>query len=235
MRVIVVLMCVLGAAPAAGQSTSVGVTANWDVARFTRVDVDDDVFLGTVPDSLDGEALGFGVSVRRGIGRNWGVALEFSRSGEIESRSSRRIGPVRTGGTTFIPSLPGLTQIPGTFPIPDFEFVLDTEQQHQTFAALAWVRHDVTDRVDLSYTGGITFARSEIERDFTITDPRLAIFIAPPDLSTVQFGVGATAGVDLDVELTDHTALTGAMRLQSVNIGPSGWFIRPSVGVRWTF
>jgi hypothetical protein len=236
MRVFVVLICLLVAAPTAAQSTSIGVTANWDIARFSRVDIDDEVSIASSPESLDGEALGFGVSVRRGIGRNWGVAFEFSRTGEIESRSSRRISPLRTGGPTLIPTLPGVIQIPTLFPpLPDFEFVLDTEQQHQTFAALAWVRHDVSDRIDLSYTGGITFVRSEYDRDYSVTDPRLALFIAPLDLRTIDFSVGATAGLDVDVELTDHTGFTGAVRLQGLNAGRTGWLIRPAVGVRWTF
>jgi hypothetical protein len=236
MRPFAVLICLLIATPAAAQSTSIGVTANWDVVRFSRVDIDD-VSIAGAPDSLDGDALGFGVSVRRAIGEHWGLALEFSRSGEIESSSTRRVIPLRTGGTTIIPTLPGVTQIPTIFPpIPDFDFVFETEQQHQTIGALVWVRHEVSDRVDLSYAGGVTFVRSEFERAYSLTDPRLAIFISPTDLSTIDFGAGATVGIDADVELTDHTAFTAGVRLQSLtNSGRNGWLIRPAVGVRWTF
>lgn len=237
MRPYIVVICLLVAAPAAAQSTSIGVTANWDLARFSRLEIDDDVTIATgAEDSLDGEALGFSVNARRAIGEHWGVAVEFSRSGEIESRATRRVTPLRPGGTT-IPSLPGVTQIPTIFPpIPDFEFVLETEQQHQTVGALLWARQELSDRVDLSYAGGITFVRSEFERQYTITDPRLAIFVAPTDLSTIDFSVGATVGVDADVELTEHTAFTAGVRLQSISSGGrGGWLIRPGVGVRWTF
>ena len=237
MRPAVFLICVLAATPAAAQSTSIGVTVNWDLARFSRIDFDGEPSIATpIEDSLDGEALGFSVNVRRAIGDDWGVALEFSRTGEIESSTTRRITPLRTGGATFIPSLPGVTQIPNLLPpIFDFDFVLRTEQQHQTVAALAWVRPEVGARFDLSYTGGITFVRSELEREYTITDPRFALFIAPADLSTIDLNVGAMVGADADFELTDHTAFTAGVRLQSLRSGRSGWLIRPAVGVRWTF
>src|SRR5919109_1292089 len=127
MRTFVLLICVLVATPAAAQSTSIGVTANWDIARFSRVDLDDNFSIAAVSDSLDGEALGFGVSVRRGIGENWGVALEYNRTGEIESRSTHPTTPIRRGGPPLTPPLPGVTQTPNIFPpIPNFEFVFNT-------------------------------------------------------------------------------------------------------------
>ena len=237
MRVFVVLTCLLIAAPAAAQSTSIGVTANWDIARFGRVEIDDIASIVGVPEeSLDGEALGFGVSLRRAIGENWGVAFEYGHSGEIENSTRQRVSPLRAGEVFTIPGLPPIGQLPTILPpILNFEYELRTEQQHQSFGALAWVRHEAGDRVDLSYTGGVTFVRSEFEREFTITDPRLAIFLAPQNLSTVEFGVSAAVGIDDDIELTDHTAFTGGVRLQGLGGGRSGWWIRPAVGVRWTF
>jgi hypothetical protein len=237
MRELVLVICLLAAAPAAAQSTSIGVTANWDVARFSRVDLDEpSLTIDPGIDSLDGDALGFTISVRRGIGDNWGLAAEFSRSGEIESSTTRRLSP-------FIRTLPTLPTIPGQlptilppFPIPDLEFELRTEQQHQSLSALAWVKHDAGDRVELSYTGGVAFVRSEFEREFSI-DPRiLALLIAPAALSTVDLGVAPIVGVDADIEFTDHTALTAGVRLQGLaNSGRNGWLVRPAVGVRWTF
>jgi hypothetical protein len=241
MRAFVVVICLLIGAPAAAQSTSIGVTANWDFARYSRVEIDEpSLTIDPAADSLDGDALGFTVSVRRAIGEDWGVAAEFSRTGEIESRTTRRISPIRGIPTLpTLPTIPGVGQIPiplPPFPIPDFELTLQSEQQHQTIAALAWVRHDVGDRLDLSYTGGISFVRSEYERELTITDQRLAIFVAPTDLSTVDLSIGAAVGVDADVELTDHTAFTAGVRLQSLGgDGRGGWLVRPTAGVRWTF
>jgi outer membrane protein with beta-barrel domain len=226
---IVVGICLAIAAPAAAQSTSIGVNGAWDVARFSKVEADNASVFTSVAESLDGDALGFAVNVRRAIGENWGVAVEYSRSGDMESRTSRRIGPIPASPAVGIPLPPNVIR-------PDFEIEVSTEQQHQSIGALAWVRHGVGDRVDLSYLGGVAFVRSELERDLGL-DPRvLAIYIAPSELTTIENNVAPLVGVDADFELTDHTAFTAGVRLQGLNVGGrSGWLIRPGVGVRWTF
>jgi opacity protein-like surface antigen len=229
MRALLVGILLAVAAPAAAQSTSVGVNGAWDVARFSKVEVNDSALLSSVADSLDGDAFGFAVNVRRAIGENWGVAVEFSRSGDIESTTSRRRGG--------IPANPaGVGPLPPNVIRPDFEFEVSTEQQHQSIGALAWVRHGIGDRVALSYLGGVAFVRSELERDLSI-DPRiLAISISPSELTTIEQNVAPLVGVDADFKFTDHTAFTAGVRLQGVSVGGrDGWLIRPGVGVRWTF
>jgi outer membrane protein with beta-barrel domain len=232
MRALVIGLCLAIAAPAAAQSTSVGVSGAWDLARFSKVESNDNPLIQSLTDSLDGEAFGFTVNVRRAIGENWGVSVEYSHSGDIESTSSRRIGVAGS-----IPASPtGVSALPPNLIRPDFEIEVSTEQQHQSIGALAWVRHDVGDRVTLSYLGGVAFVRSELERDLGI-DPRiLAIAISPTELTTIEHNVAPLVGIDADFELTDHTAFTAGLRLQGVSVGGrDGWVIRPGVGVRWTF
>jgi outer membrane protein with beta-barrel domain len=232
MRALLVGILLAVAAPAAAQSTSLGVSGVWDVARFSKVEVNDNALLSSVAESLDGDAFGFSVNVRRAIGENWGVAVEFSRSGDMESTTSRRLG-----GIPVTPAGVGVgTALPPNVIRPDFEFEVSTEQQHQSIGALAWVRHGVGDRVDLSYLGGVAFVRSELERDLGI-DPRvLGISISTSELTTIEQSVAPLVGVDADFELTDHTAFTAGLRLQGVSVGGrNGWLIRPGVGVRWTF
>ena len=234
MRALIAGICLAVAAPAAAQSTSVGVNVAWDVARYTRVESDDIFALVPTAESIDGDALGFAANVRQAIGDDWGVAFEFIRTGEMESRSTRQFGPVP------LPTGPAGITVPGValppFGRPDFEIEFRTEQQHMSYNALAWARHDVGDRLDLSYLGGVAFVRSEFERDFGI-DPRvLAITIPASELTTVEFNVAPAAGVDADIELTDHTAFTAGLRVLGLNAGGrKGWLIRPGVGVRWTF
>ena len=229
MRALLVGLCLAIAAPVSAQSTSVGVSAAWDVVRFSKVEANNNPLLSSVAESLDGDAFGFTVNVRRAIGENWGVGVEFSRSGDIESTTSQRIGPIPAGTGSPIALPPSVIR-------PDFELQVSTEQQHQSISALAWVRHGIGERVDLSYFGGVAFVRSELERDLGI-DPRIvAIYIAPSELTTIEQNVAPLVGVDADFELTDHTAFTAGLRLQGVSVGGrNGWLIRPGVGVRWTF
>ena len=83
------LLCVLLATPAAAQSTYIGGSLVGDIARFGKVEPDE-TFLRLLPpddSSIDGETLGFGITAGRALGEQWGVELEFVRSGgDRESR-----------------------------------------------------------------------------------------------------------------------------------------------------
>ncbi len=213
------------AGPAAAQNTTISASLTGDIARFARTDVEP---LPQVDlSAIGGEAIGFTVGIGRAIGDRWGVALEIGRTGEIESRQQVEFDP-------RISARPGLVA-PG-IPIPDFSFISTSEVQLTTISALAWAKHDAGSRVELTYGAGVTFTRSESERDFEITDPRLAIWAAPSGLRTIEYDAAPVAGMDAAFKFTDHTALTAGVRLHGIQVqGLSGWLVRPSVGVRWGF
>jgi hypothetical protein len=242
MRSVVVLVCVLlAAAPVAAQSTYVGAALVGDIARYSKVESESRRIPG-VQDSLDGETLSLGVTVGRAIGDNWGVELEFVRSGEIERRVTYpSIGfpiPLPRGIPAMpgvVPVLPGGTTVPGgPFPV-DFSYEEEIEQRQTSLGTLAWVRHDIGRRVQLSYLGGISFFRTEIERESN--GPRILIY-PPVDLETesTDYQVAPTVGVDGQFSFGEHTALVTGVRLHSLSVeGRRGFLIRPSVGLRWKF
>jgi hypothetical protein len=242
-RSIVVLVCVLGAAaPAAAQSTYVGASLVGDIARYSKVESESRRIPGVQDDSLDGESLSLGVTAGREIGDNWGVELEFVRSGETERRltypSIGRPIPLPRGVPTLpgvVPVIPGGTTVPGgPFPV-DFSYEEEIEQQQTSLGALAWVKHDVGGRVELSYSGGLTFFRTEIERESN--GPRILIY-PPVDVETtsIDYDIAPTVGIDGQFKFGDHTAVVTGVRLHSLTVeGRRGILIRPTVGLRWRF
>ena len=228
---------VLVATPAAAQSTYIGGSLVGDIARFGKLETGD-TFSRLVPpadSSIDGETLGFGITAGRALGERWGVELEFVRSGEIENRSTRRLGPILIPTLPTLPTLPGL---PGTIPIPfpDFEIELETELQHTTIGALAWVRHDVGDRMELSYLGGISFIRSELESHIGVNDPRFDILSLVPESKAIEYQAGPAVGIDASFKFGDHVAVVTGLRMLALTAeSRSGWLIRPAAGVRWRF
>lgn len=220
MRVSVALFgLMLFATPVAAQSTYVGASLVADIARYSKIDYEDDTFARFVGDdgSSDGEALGFNVKIGREIGPRWGVEFEFARTGEYENVISGIV--------------PVFLRAPLDLTVPPFEF--ESERTHTMFAALAWVRQELGDRVELSYLGGLSFNRVETEHEFT--GPRILIYppISVPNYTTISYGVGPALGVESAIKF-GPAAVTAGVRLQTVS-GASGWLIRPNVGMRWTF
>jgi hypothetical protein len=225
MRSTLLTICVLAAAPAFAQSTTITASLTGDVIRSTRSETRPAPLVDL--STIDGEALGFNVAVARAIGDRWGVAIEFGRTGEIETRRQVEFDPRISARPSLVP--PGI-------PIPDFSFVSTSELELTLVSALAWAKHDAGERVELSYAAGITFSQSESERDFEITDPRLAIWAVPAGLETTEYRYSPVVGMDAAIELTDRTAVTAGVRLHGIEVqGVSGWLVRPAVGVRWSF
>lgn len=214
-----------GTLPALAQNTTISASLTGNVARFARTEARP----APIADlsAIDGEAIGFTVGIGRAIGERWGVTFEVGRSGEIESRQEVEFDPRLSARPALVP--PGI-------PIPDFSFVSTSEVQLTTFSALAWVGHEAGSRLELTYGGGVTFTRAESERDFEVTDPRLAIWTVPSGLRMIEYGAAPVAGIDAVFKFTDHTALTAGVKLHGIQVqGLSGWLLRPGVGVRWAF
>jgi opacity protein-like surface antigen len=223
MRLCVVLVTLLAAAsPAAAQSTYVGASLVSDIARFSKI-VPDEGGVGSIIGGAfdeDGAALGFNVKIGRGITDRWGVEFEFARSGEFEHRANL--------------ALPALIPQRLDLRVP-IELEFASERTHTSLAALAWVRQDLGDRVELSYLAGVAFNR--VESEFEYDGPRIAIFppVSIPGYETIFYDVGPAVGVEAAFKF-GSAAVTGGVRLQSAGSSSgSGWLIRPNVGMRWTF
>jgi hypothetical protein len=221
------------AAPAAAQKTYVGGSFLGEFARFGGVDIDDDdnSRRSTLIDDLsrNDESVGFDVRLGRGLGERWGIELAFARGGSAEQvQSQRLLGSGGSGGIT----LPGLPVLP-ILPIPEIEIERRLSQQHTTIDTVAWFQQNLSDRVGLTFLGGVSFNRTSTEQSFRLTDDRLTIDVTyPAAIETVQYGVGPVAGAETSIAFGAHAAITAGVRLHGVS---SGWLIRPAAGIRWTF
>jgi hypothetical protein len=232
MRYLMTILALLAVAtPVAAQSTYLGGSLVFDLARFDRIGYDEDDLprLTSAATSVDGEGLGFNLRVGRALGERWGVEFEFARSGEIENQASYGI-PFLTDFAILPPELEIL-------PVPDFQYELETEQRYISYGALAWLRQDLGDRVDLTYLGGVIFNRATIEQDLRITDARLVQWISViPNLTLIEYSISPAVGLDAGFKLGDAAAITAGFRVHGATAGGrTGLLLRPNVGVRWTF
>lgn len=237
MRSILAFVFLLVAAPAVAQSTTVSASLTGDVTRFSRFGTNGNNTFA-VNNPRDGEAIGLNVGLGRRIGERWGVAVEVGRTGEIESRQVHSFDVRVAAELTPLPtSLVPPNRVPPV-PVPplDFEFESRHELQQTLVSALLWVSHDAGDRLELSYTGGLTLMRSESESDLTVTDTRLALWLVPTGLRAIDYRTAPVVGADGAFKFTEHTALTAGVRAHAINVSSiSGWLLRPSIGVRWRF
>jgi opacity protein-like surface antigen len=230
MRYVMAISAMLAVAtPAAAQSTYVGGSVVFDIARFDKIEYDDEDLARVSPArSVDGEATGFNLRIGRALGERWGVEFEFARSGEIENSESYGV-PFLTDLVLLPPEL--------SRAIADFHYEIETEQRYTNYAALAWIRQDLGDRVDLSYLGGVVFNRNDVEQDVRITDTRLAQWMTVlPDLSVTEYSIAPVIGIDAGFKLGEAAAITAGLRAQgTAGGGRTGLLLRPNIGVRWTF
>ena len=233
---VAVIQVLTGVSPAVAQSTYVSASLLGEFSRFSGFEVDDGpVPASVVGESPNGKTLGFNLRVGRGLTARWGVEFEFARGGVDEQDESQRVFPLLTELTSFVPGLPGVIRSLPINPIlpPDIALTLENEREHMTLATTAWVRQAVSDRVDLVFTGGVSFNRIETEQNVRLTDQRLAIYFPfPQAVETVEYDVGPVVGAETVIDVGEHAALTGGVRLHAVR---DGWLIRPAVGLRWTF
>ena len=227
--VIAVLAMTLVATPAAAQSTYVGGSLVFDLARFDTVEYGDDLPRITAnTSSFDGEAVGFNLRVGRALGERWGLEFEFARSGQFEDQQSF--------GLPFLADFGILPPELAILPIPDFQYEIENEQRYTSYGAWAWVRQNLGERVDLTYLGGLMFNRAEVEQNVSLTDPRLAQWISViTDLSLTEYSISPAVGIDAGLKFGDRAAITAGLRLHGVTAGRTGLLLRPNVGVRWAF
>lgn len=232
MRSVIVILALLAlAAPAAAQSTYIGGSAVFDVARFDKVEFDEVPRFGGTASSADGDALGFNVRVGRALGERWGLEFEFARSGSIENLQLLGV-PFLTSLTSFPILSPDLTILP----TPDFRYEVETEQRFTGYGTWAWLRQDVGARVDLTFLGGLMFNRAEIARSVHLSDAGLVPWLSiAPDLTVTEYSISPAAGIEAGFKVGEAAAITAGLRLHGVTAGRTGLLLRPSVGLRWSF
>jgi hypothetical protein len=233
-----VLLAVLSAGPAFGQSPYVGAALVGDVLRSTHSEttVGRDVPAG-------GESIGFALRAGVPLGSSWGVELEFTRPGEIETDFGGTPIPLasRAETLTWSSGLPAnVTQLlPQIFPQPVF-YRLRSTQRHSTLSTTAWLKQDVSQRIALVYLAGMGFYRAtyESESRFEILPAGIlppgitAPLIFPTATKTVSYGVRPLAGFEAHIGLTDQVAIVPGIRLHGLE---NAWLVRPAIGIEFQF
>lgn len=167
---------------------------------------DDLLRMTSTATSVDGEVLGFDLRIGRALGEHWGLEFEFARSGEIENQESY--------GLPFLADFGLLPSELAILPVPDFRYELETEQRYPSYGALAWVRQELGERVDLTYVGGVVFNRAGVEQEVRITDSRLVQWIsAIPAMSVTEYSISPAVAVDAGFKVGEKAAITAGLRV----------------------
>jgi hypothetical protein len=226
-------------APAMAQSPYVAGAIGADVSRVSHADSS----LFSSPSS-GAEVLSGALRVGTSVGPNWGVELEFARSGRTEEQGPI-VSPLALAGsisgaiqgtstlTTITQLLPAGT-VPGSIPIPiPFDYQSDVRTRHSSVDAVAWARQSVGGRVDLVYLGGIAFSRDRSDLTEAIT-PVLRT-IAPPETfhsTFIDYATRPLVGMEARIKFTSRLRLIPGFRVQGL---ADGWLLRPYVGLGWFF
>jgi hypothetical protein len=238
-RAVLVLSCVLLAAPAFGQSAYVVGSINAEISRMSRAESSGFEFPGG-----DGEVLGGSLRVGTALSDRWGLELEFARGAEVEDETT--IGPrilpappisfTSTGGVTFGG---GVLVGPELAPIR-LSSTLRVRRSNPTLGTTAWIRQSVSDSVDLVYSGGLAFTRSATEQESSFSFTLPPGLVVPSQVTrTTLYSVGPLVGMDAQIQLTDHVRLVPGIRLKALDDAGTGsgngWLARAGVGLGWFF
>jgi hypothetical protein len=221
------------------QSPYVAGAIGADVSRVGRADS------SLYPSPSNGtEVLSGALRVGTFVGSNWGVELEFVRSGRTNEQGAV-IRPLALAGSTsaaiaqVLP--PGVVPNNISFPVP-FDYRSDVGRRHASVDAVAWARRSVSGSVDLVYLGGVAFSRDRSD----ITESVTPVFrtLAPPATGVavvaattfrstlIQYDTRPLVGMEARIGLTSKLRLVPGLRLQGLR---NGWLLRPYVGLGWFF
>ena len=213
----------------AGLSSATRVSAQPYVGGSILVDIVH--ASGPVDDTPgSGEAIGGGLRIGVALRNQWGIDLEFARSGEVEWQPDVRI---LTEVTRSLPGVFGVLPTTAIFPSPQ----LSSEAQLSTLTTMLWWRQEVNDRFDLVYLGGAAFTRTATESHVSYILPASAGPFPLPfpqffEQKSIGYDTGVVVGIDGGIAMTDHLRLVPGFRLISVG---SRWILRPSAGLQWKF
>ena len=223
MRILLLTIAVVLASGAArGQSPYVAGTIGADVSRFGH---SDSTFSRT-PTS-DSEVMSGSVRVGTSVGQNWGVELEFVRSGSSRGGVPPPV-PLPFAGT----AAGTLNFATGTTSVIAFQN--DVRQSHYDFDTVAWVRQGAGSKVDVVYLGGIAFSHQRVEITSTFPTALRPLLPVPGPFRTtvIDYSARPLVGAEARIALTSHVRLIPGLRLQAL---PNGWLLRPYAGLGWFF
>jgi hypothetical protein len=109
-----------------------------------------------------------------------------------------------------------------------------TENQLIATSAVIGYHPQVTGRVVFGYFGGLTFMHAIRKTDTLVA----GVPVESLARHTVDNVAAATIGMEARISLSKHLAVVPEVRASAFSlsgVGPSGFAIRPGVGMRWTF
>lgn len=225
----IVMMMSCGATAAFAQGSYVSAAVLADIVRATHTD-----YPGA-PEETGGEAIGFALRAGTPLGGFWGVEVEFARPGQIEAET--QFGPISIANPPIaLDPLGGLTMRSPL--IPPFSYEVETRERNTTLSAALWLQQQLTARFAMVYLGGVAFSRSEFESDvrfaplFTGLPIGGLVTLPPARTESIVYGVQPVVGVESRIDMTGQARLVPGLRMQASD---GRWFIRPSVGIAWTF
>ncbi|MCC7125689.1 MAG: outer membrane beta-barrel protein [Acidobacteria bacterium] len=199
---------------AAAQRPYVGASLTGNTLRWSGVS-------GDMPGN--GTSLGAGFRVGTAIGDRWGLDAEVVVPGWIESNYSYEstvgsfTGSLIGGGPAVL--------------ILQSNYVQKSRQN--TLAASLWVRQRPFERVDLVYSAGLAFLRSDQRTSYTPPQfPGLPLPVEGFEREYSSYSAGGAMGLDVPVHVTNHLRVVPAMRLM---IFGTALVARPSIGLSWNF
>ena len=214
------IVFVLAPHVARAQAPYVAGTIGADVSRLGHTD---STFSST-PTS-DTEVISGSLRVGTSVGQNWGVELEFVRSGNSHGQTPLPVPLPFAGAVSSIP--------PGALSVISFE--TDVRQSHYDFDTVAWVRQAAGRKVDLVYLGGVAFSHQRVEISQTFPTVVRALLPVPANsfrTTIVDYSTRPLVGAEARIGLTSHVRLIPGLRLQGVT---DGWLLRPYAGLGWFF
>ena len=184
--------------------------------------------------SNDAEVLSGALRAGTFVGSNWGVELEFVRSGRTNEEGPQ-IVPLAQGGTfsgTFTVLPAGAAPNAISIPIP-FDYRSEVRRRHESIDAVAWARQSVSGSVDLVYLGGVAFSRDRSDITQSI-GPALRAIVPPTTFRStfIQYDTRPLVGMEARIRFTSRIRLIPGFRLQALS---DGWLMRPYVGLGWFF
>jgi hypothetical protein len=228
-----VLLLTALASTASAQSAYVGASFIGDIVRTSGAN-----FGGNAG---NGETFGGALRVGTPLGQQWGVELEFARTGEIEMMPGGVFpaGSIDWSSGSSAGFISSITSASAIFPSPRFE----SERRLATISTMLWWNHELSDRISMVYLGGVAFTRTTWDLRISYPDfpvPPLPLplgrptIFPPPDLNqeTTSYGADVAVGFEGRIGMTDHVRLVPGIRLQTIS---EGWAIRPGVGLQWAF